>query len=81
MSDCTDRGKQCRESEDTLVVRPGITDPLLVGREGVTDAQIADVLQQGLPHLTDPASLQDSRTGKQTEMTVTTEKDKQTTAQ
>jgi hypothetical protein len=49
-------------------------------REGATDAQIADALRQGLPHLTDPASLQDRHAGKQPEGTGTTEKGKQSAA-
>ena len=75
MSGGKGRGKQSRDtaSEDALVARPGVTDPLLAAREGATDAQI-DALRQGLPHLTDPASLQDSRAGKQPEGTGTTEK-------
>ncbi len=32
---------------------------LMAVREGATDAQIAHALRQGLPHLTDPVSLQD----------------------
>jgi hypothetical protein len=55
MSDGKDRGKQSRDT---------VTDPLLAAREGTTDAQIDD-LRQGLPHLTDPSSLQDQRFGKQ----------------
>ena len=31
---------------------------LMAARQGATDEQIADALRQGLPHLTDPASLQ-----------------------
>jgi hypothetical protein len=67
MSGGKGRGKQPRDTaaDDALVVRPGATDPLLAAREGATDAQIADSLQQGLPHLTDPASLQDQSFGKQ----------------
>ena len=38
---------------------------LMAARQGATDAQIADALRQGLPHLTDPASLQDRRADKQ----------------
>jgi hypothetical protein len=38
---------------------------LMAVREGATDAQIADALRQGLPHLTDPASPQDRHAGKQ----------------
>jgi hypothetical protein len=33
--------------------------------QGATDAQIADALRQGLPHLTDASSLQDQSFGKQ----------------
>ena len=66
MSGGKGRGQQSRDtSEDALVARPGAADPLLAAREGATDAQIAHALRQGLPHLTDPASLQDSRDGKQ----------------
>jgi hypothetical protein len=50
-------------------------------REGATDAQIADALRQGLPHLADPASLQDRRAGKEPEGTGTSEKGKQPAAQ
>ena len=50
-------------------------------REGVTDAQTVDALRQGLPHLTDPVSLQDRRAGKQPEGTGTSEKGKQPAAQ
>lgn len=46
-------------------------------REGGTDAQIADALRQGLPHLTDPASLKDRRAGIEPEGTGTSEKGKQ----
>jgi hypothetical protein len=76
------RGKQSRDtaSEDALVARPGATYPLLAAREGAIDAQI-DEPRQGLPHLTDPASLQDSRAGKQPEGAGTTEKGKQSDAQ
>ena len=89
MSGGKGRGKQSRDTapEDALVARPGGTDPLLAARKGVTDAQIAatarppEALRQGLPHLTDPASLQDSRAGKQPEGTGTTEKGKQPAAQ
>ena len=82
MSGGKGRGKQSRDtaSEDALVARPGATYPLLAAREGATDAQI-DALRQGLPHLTDAASLQDSRAGKPPEGTDTTEKGKQPAAQ
>jgi hypothetical protein len=40
---------------------------LMAASQGSTDAQIADALRQGLPHLTDPASLQDQSFGKQTQ--------------
>ena len=80
MSGGKGRGKQSRDtaSEDALVAGPGATDPLLVAREGATDAQIAHAQRQGLPHLTDPASLQDST---QPEGTGTTGKGKQPAAQ
>jgi hypothetical protein len=83
MSGGKGRGKQSRDtaSEDALVARPGATDRLLAAREGATDAQIALALRQGLPHLTDPASLQDSRDGKQPEGTGTTKKGKQPAVQ
>jgi hypothetical protein len=83
MSGGKGRGKQSRDtaSEDALVARPGATDRLLAAREGATDAQIAFALRQGLPHLTDLASLEDSRDGKQPEGTGTTEKGKQPAAQ
>jgi hypothetical protein len=38
---------------------------LMVASQGATDAQITDALWQGLPHLTDPVSLQDQSFGKQ----------------
>jgi hypothetical protein len=38
---------------------------LMAASQGATDAQIADALRQGLPHLTDPASIQDQSFGKQ----------------
>jgi hypothetical protein len=38
---------------------------LMTASQWVTDAQIADALRQGLPHLTDPACLQDPSFGKQ----------------
>jgi hypothetical protein len=53
----------------------------MVARQGATDAQIADALRQGLPHLTDLVSLQDSRAGKQAEGTGTVEEGKQPAAQ
>ena len=83
MSGGKGRGKQSRDtaSEDALVARPGATGRLLAAREGATDAQIAFALRQGLPHLTDLASLQDSRDGKQPEGTGATEKGKQPAAQ
>ena len=37
---------------------------LMAARQGATDAQIAYVIRQGRPYLTDPASLEDSRAGK-----------------
>jgi hypothetical protein len=50
---------------------------LVAARQGATDSQIAHALRQGLPHLTDPASLHDSRAGKQAEGTGATEEGKQ----
>jgi hypothetical protein len=38
---------------------------LMAASQGATDAQIADALRQGLPHLTDPAPLHDQSFGKQ----------------
>ena len=38
---------------------------LMEASQGATDAQIAHALRQGLPHLTDPGSLQDQSFGKQ----------------
>ena len=38
---------------------------LMAASQGATDAQIADALRQGLPHFTDPASLQNQSFGKQ----------------
>jgi hypothetical protein len=72
MSGGKGRGKQ---SQDRAA-----EDPLLVARPA-TDVQSADALRQGIPHLTDPSSLQDSRGGKQPEGTGTTEKGKQPAAQ
>jgi len=37
----------------------------MAASQGATDAQIAHALRQGLPHLTDPGSLQDQSFGKQ----------------
>jgi hypothetical protein len=54
---------------------------LMAVGEGATDAQIVHALRQGLPHLTDPASLQDRRAGKQPMGTGTTEKGKQPAVQ
>ena len=54
---------------------------MMAVRHGATDAQIADALRQGLPHLRDPASLPDSRAGKEPEGNATTEKGKQPAAQ
>ncbi len=54
---------------------------LMAVREGDTDAQIPDVLRQGLPHLTDPVSLHDRHTDKEPEVTGTSDKDKQSPAQ
>jgi hypothetical protein len=50
-------------------------------REGGTDAQIAHALRQGLPHLTDPASLHDRHAGKESEGAGTSEKGEQPAAQ
>ena len=53
------------------------TRPFLMAvRQGATDAQISYALRQGLPHLIDPASLQDRRANKQPEGTGATEKGK-----
>ncbi len=77
------RGKQPRDTaEDALLQLQALHHShreatrlfLMAVREGATDAQIADALRQGLPHLSDPASLQDRRAGKQPEGTGTTEK-------
>ena len=55
---------------------------LIAVRQGATDAQIADALRQGLPHLTDPASLLDRRAaGQEPEGTGTSEKGEQPAAQ
>jgi hypothetical protein len=54
---------------------------LMAVMQGATDAQIADALRQGLPHLTDPASFQDNRAGKEPEGAGTTEEGKQPDAQ
>ena len=50
---------------------------LIAARQGATDEQLCDALLQGLPHLLDPASLQDSRAVKKQEGTDTTEAGKQ----
>jgi hypothetical protein len=80
-------GKQRRDTaaEDALLQLQALHDThreatrlfLMTATKGATDAQIAHALRQGLPHLTDPASLEDSRAGKQTEGTGTTEDGKQ----
>jgi hypothetical protein len=49
----------------------------MVVREEATDAQIADALRQGLPHLTDPAFPQDRHSAQEFEGTDTSEKDMQ----
>ncbi len=77
------RGKQRRDTaaEDALLQLQALHHThreatrlfLMAATKGATDAQIALALRQGLPHLTDPASLQDSRAGKQAEGTGTTE--------
>ena len=60
------RGKQPRDtSEDALLQLQTLHHShreethlfFMTVREGVTDTQITDALRQGLPHLTDPASL------------------------
>jgi Ran GTPase-activating protein (RanGAP) involved in mRNA processing and transport len=81
------RGKQRRDTaaEDALLQLQALHDThreatrlfLMAARQGATDAQIAHALRQGLPHLTDPASLQDSRAGKQPEGTGTAEEGRQ----
>jgi hypothetical protein len=53
----------------------------MVIKEGATDAQISDASRQGLPHLIDPASLQDRHAVKEPEVTVTSEKDNQPAAE
>ncbi len=50
---------------------------LIAARQGATDEQLCDALLQGLPHLLDAASLQDSRAVKKQEGTDTTEAGKQ----
>ena len=84
------RGKQPRDTaEDALLQLRALHHShreatrlfLMVVREGATDAQISNALRKGLPHLTDPASLQDGRAGKQPEGTATSEKGKQAAAQ
>jgi hypothetical protein len=54
---------------------------LMAARQGATDAQIENALRQGLPHLTDPASLPGQSVGKQAEGTGRKEKGKQPAAQ
>jgi hypothetical protein len=84
------RGKQPRDAaEDALLLLQALHHShrkatrllLMAVREGGTDAQIADALRQGLPHLTDPVALQDRRAGKEPEGTGTSEKGKQPAAQ
>jgi hypothetical protein len=68
-------GKQRRDTaaEDALLQLQALHHPHREApRQGATDAQIAYALRQGLPHLTDLASLQDSRSGKLPEGTGTT---------
>jgi hypothetical protein len=83
MSGGKTRGKQRRDTaaEDALLQLQVLHHThkeatrlfLMAARQGATDAQIAYALWQGLPHLTDPASLQDSRAGKLAEGTGTIE--------
>jgi hypothetical protein len=89
MSGGKTRGKQPRDAaEDALLQLQALHQShreatrlfLMAVREGATDAQIADALRQGLPHLTDPASLQDRRAGKEPGGAGTTEKGKQPAA-
>ena len=99
------RGKQRQDTaEDALLQLQALHHThreamhlfLMAVRQGTTDAQIADALRQGLPHLPhltdpasfaglphlmDPASLQDRRAGKEPERKGTAEKGKQPTAQ
>ena len=82
------RGKQPRDTaaEDALLQLQALHHShreatrlfLMAVREGATDAQIAHALRQGLPHLTDPASPQDRRAGKEPD---TSEEGKQPAAQ
>ena len=91
MSERKATGKQPRDTaaEDALLQlqalhhshREAMRLFLMAVREGATDAQIAHALRQGLPHLTDPASLQDRRAGNQPEGTGTSEKGKHSAAQ
>jgi Ran GTPase-activating protein (RanGAP) involved in mRNA processing and transport len=76
-------GKQRRDTaaQDALLQLQALHDThreatrlfLMAAMQGATDAQIAHALRQGLPQLTYPASLHDSRAGKQPEGTGTTE--------
>ena len=85
------RGKQPRDmaAEDALLQLQALHHShreatrlfLMAVRDGATDAQIAHALRQGLPHLTDPASLQDRRACTEPEGTGTSEKGKQSAAQ
>ena len=54
---------------------------LMAVRQAATDDKIDDTLMQGLPHLTDPASLQGTSVGKQAEGSGTTEESQRITAQ
>jgi hypothetical protein len=90
MSGGKGRAKQPRDTDEDAVLqllqalhhthREATRLFLIAVREGATDAQIAHALRQGLPHLANPASLQDSRAGKQPERTGTSEKGKQPAA-
>jgi hypothetical protein len=79
-------GKQ--PDEGSVVTRRDTTAPDIeehpsgrTRRKSMRLKELADALRQGLPHLSDPASLQGSRAGKQPEGTGTTEKGKQLAAQ
>jgi hypothetical protein len=84
-------GKQPRDAAEHALLQlqalhhspltQGGTAPLFDGGKGGGHRRAdSHVLRQGLPHLTDPASLQDRRAGEQPEGTGTTEKVKQPAA-
>jgi hypothetical protein len=82
-------GKQTRDTADEEALLQALHHThreatrlfLMAVGEGATDAQMVFALRQGLPHLTDPASLHDRHAGQQPKGAGTTEKGKQPAAQ